>query len=1633
MKNSTSIPTPAPTRARWATPLSTVLLGLALMGAVSSAHAATFAVTNTQDSGGGSLRAAIIAANDAPTDDTIVFDSQTFAARQTIVLNGSRLQIFNNGKLTLTGPAAGVVVSGAGKNLVFYVDPQAVVEMSRLTVSGGGNVPSGGGIYNAGTLTLSYSTVSGNSARSNGSPQSDGGGIYNAGTLTIANSTIAGNSAAYGGGIYSSGGTLTLFNTTVSNNSAGYFGGGIYNNAHNTSLSNCTFASNSAGSNGGGLHNNFAPGSYSFSVANTLFADNGPKPFSNVNNPGTTGDANHNYSFDTLAAAGLSALSDNGGPTQTMKLAENSPVVNKGDNAKVVGNSDQRGAGYARIIGRIVDVGAFEVGPPNSAPVASAVTGTANVGTGAGIALAATDVDENPLTYSIVSGTLPAGLTLDAKTGLISGTPTNAGKFQLSFKVNDTQGDSNVAALTISVAEKPSLIVTTTADVVDNFDGLTSLREALNVANSDGVDSTIGFDGGVFSTSQNVTLNGAELLIANDGKLTLTGPAAGITVSGDNKSRVFHVDVAAVVEMSNLTIFGGNTTDNGGGIYNDGTLKLTTVTVIDNTAAQGGGIYNNEGALTLSNIVVSNNAAVDGGGIYSLGSLTLSGSSVRSNTAQGAGGGLSIVGTTAISNSSVAGNSAQNAGGGIANAGTLTLSDSLVSGNTTPTYGAGIANTGEMTIANSTIASNTTQGDAGGILNFDNSATLTISNSTVAGNSAQNAGGGILNFSQLALSNVTVSGNSANAGGGIASGQTLTLANATIADNSAPNGGGLYSFGKVDASNTLFAFNGAAPIEGQGFSDPGTTGDANHNYSFATLAAAGLDKLNDNGGSVDTMKLSEDSPVANRGDNAKVTGTTDQRGEPFPRIIGGIVDVGAYESTFVNSPPTVQNFSEKTLEDSVYSFALTDFADAFADVNKRDSLQNVTIVRVPANGKLRLDNVAVKAGQIIASADIERLQYAPSADYNGADSFTYIASDGFDNAADSATVTLDIAPVNDAPSFALGEGIAVDEDAGEQSVANFASDIKAGPANESAQVLNFNVTNDNNALFAVQPAISADGTLSFALAPDANGTATLTVTLQDDGGTDNSGQDTAESQTRTITINAVNDAPTISALAAQTTGEDAATAPIAFKVNDVDNSASALKVTATSDNPALVPASGIVVGDGTLTLTPAADAFGTATITVTVSDGELSNQTSFVLTVNAVNDAPSFELGADQIAAENSGAQSVTGFASAIQAGPANESAQALKFVVTNDNNALFSVQPSIGAEGTLSYTLAPDVAGKATVQVALQDDGGTAGGGVDRSGVRTFAITVTANPLYIGVSLTPAGPFTRDTLTATPRIANGTGVSYSYQWFVNGESVQNGAGNTLDLSQPGFGDKGDRISVTLTARKPGSGASGSATNGATVRNSAPFSFSGTALARSGAEVLIPFKAFGNPGGGDSDGDALFYKRVGGPKNGVGNFVTDDAGNSFLRYQSRAGFVGVEVVRFVSVDDQGRTSNIATLGIDVKGVPLTNPTTEDASATTTAGATIDVPVTGSDPNGGAVTFKRVGGPRNGVGEFVTLADGTTVLRYTSRANFSGVEEVRFVALNAGGRPSGVATIRINVTPSAASALRASESPSAGGA
>ncbi len=191
----------------------------------------------------------------------------------------------------------------------------------------------------------------------------------------------------------------------------------------------------------------------------------------------------------------------------------------------------------------------------------------------------------------------------------------------------------------------------------------------------------------------------------------------------------------------------------------------------------------------------------------------------------------------------------------------------------------------------------------------------------------------------------------------------------------------------------------------------------------------------------------------------------------------------------------------------------------------------------------------------------------------------------------------------------------------------------------------------------------------------------------------------------------------IGAIANTTTNEDTATGAIGFSVGTVG------ALSASSGNTALVPNANIALGGGgtarTVAVTPVADANGSATITLTDS---LTGETqSFLATFDAVNDTPAFTKGADQMLLDNASAQSVTGWATGISVGPANESGQAPSFNVSNDNNGIFAAQPAVAANGTLTFTPAAGARGVATVMVSLSDNGNP----VATSAAQSFTITV--------------------------------------------------------------------------------------------------------------------------------------------------------------------------------------------------------------------------------------------------------------------------------------------------------------------
>jgi hypothetical protein len=250
-------------RRSWSILIVAALLGLLALATISMARADSHVIPDGDVAG---LIAAIDAANASGQPTTIVLaeNGEYVLTTENNPDNGLPVIV---GSVTIEGHGATVRRSDAANTpafRIFQVDSGGHLTLQHLTVSNGrvdGSSPTsnGGGIYTSGTLELTDSTVSGNSAEryEDDFHNGNGGGIYNRedGALTLTNSTVSGNTALLlGGGIYNEDGDLTLTSSTVSGNSANLHGGGIYNRDGTVTVTGSTVSGNRAW-DGGGIYN----------------------------------------------------------------------------------------------------------------------------------------------------------------------------------------------------------------------------------------------------------------------------------------------------------------------------------------------------------------------------------------------------------------------------------------------------------------------------------------------------------------------------------------------------------------------------------------------------------------------------------------------------------------------------------------------------------------------------------------------------------------------------------------------------------------------------------------------------------------------------------------------------------------------------------------------------------------------------------------------------------------------------------------------------------------------------------------------------------------------------------------------------------------------------------------------------------------------------------------------------------------------------------------------------------------------------------------------------------------------------------------------------------------------------------
>lgn len=379
-----------------------------------------------------------------------------------------------------------------------------------------------------------------------------------------------------------------------------------------------------------------------------------------------------------------------------------------------------------------------------------------------------------------------------------------------------------------------------------------SLREAITFANAG---DTITFADTIAGDTINLT-NGALII---DKNLTIDGDETNrVTINAGGNSRVFTVNDNNVNNQATVTIDGVNITGglasnsnvrngvDGGGIFNNENLTISNAVITGNTASgDGGGFYNNDlGTANIIDTTISNNEAnYNGGGIMAFGDTTITDSTINNNaalaTGTGDGGGIAIFGTTSINQSTISGNTANGQGGGAY----------------VTAYNPNLRHFSSATISNSTITNNT-------------ALTPTQNNGGTGGGLASFAISSTPNKTTTTVTSTIISGNFSNTGA-----NDVDELRAT--SNSIQSGG-----------NNLIS-----------------TGNATGSFNATEISAnAGIDPLADNGGLTQTHALQTGSAAIDAGSNPSNL-TTDQRGSGFDRVVGGGIDIGAFESGPIPTPP----------------------------------------------------------------------------------------------------------------------------------------------------------------------------------------------------------------------------------------------------------------------------------------------------------------------------------------------------------------------------------------------------------------------------------------------------------------------------------------------------------------------------------------------------------------------------------------------------------------------------------------------------------------------------------------------------------------------------------------------------------
>lgn len=661
-----------------------------LVDAFSIEAATPLVVTNTNDSGPGSLRAALDTADGTPAFNIITFAPALNGG--TITLD-SQLAVNDASGMAIdaSGLSNGLTIDGGDNDYrIFDVSGAATrMYLRRLTLTRGNEAVNGGYggaiLLSEGSLTLQVCSLVDNIA-------AFGGAIYSEGSLTLRSCTVSENSAIAGGGISTgtnlTGKSATFIRCTISGNTASGVGGGIENAVGHTFLSHCTISGNSADVGDGAGVASTGISDTETVVDRCIITGNAHNSdvdlvLDTLSNSFTSGgrniigggDAAADFNVNDLTGqnAQLSVLANNGGPTKTIAIAPSSPARSAAVGSVI--STDQRG----RPLFGGADAGAFELQSGTFSLSASAyrvregdpVVITINRGadiadfttvrliTKPGTATAADftpRADDNSSNVDFAENEASMQVSIPTTADLLL-EGDHSFTVQLSV-ASPTDGSAIVTApITATVTIADPIQVTTTAD-----DGPGSLRQAFRTAAAVNGPDTIHFNPKLNGQTINF---GSEIQVNDTGGVVVdaTSLPMGLTLDGAGYSRLFYVanPVGTPFTLRGLTLTGGNGTGvssgSGGAIRHlSGTLNLERCTLFGNAASDSGGAIYNGSTLTLTQCTLSGNTAnTNGGAIFNLGSLELTQSTLSGNTAA-SGGGIAVSGPLTLNRCIIAGN-----------------------------------------------------------------------------------------------------------------------------------------------------------------------------------------------------------------------------------------------------------------------------------------------------------------------------------------------------------------------------------------------------------------------------------------------------------------------------------------------------------------------------------------------------------------------------------------------------------------------------------------------------------------------------------------------------------------------------------------------------------------------------------------------------------------------------------------------------------------------------------------------------------------------------------------------------------------------------------------------------------------